>query len=330
MPEVIRQYAVEKLEESGEIGEMVRRHAVFFRDFVEDAEGGLDGPDQGFWLDLVREDLDNFRSAMSWAADSGESETGLRLSSALAWFWLRRGRLVEGRASVERALAVGAGPELAVAKAVHVCGGIAWAQGDRDAAGPLLGEAVARFREFDDYEWHDVWLSSALSAYSLERLGSGEAGEALAAAQESVEVGRRFGESAVLARALAVLGIARMAAGGFDEAAPPLEESAALCRRIGDGWLLSLPLGNLAAMALSAGDHEKARSLAEESVRALRDLGDKWFLSVSLSYLAATLAASGHTRRAPSSSEPARPCGRMWDRKRCTPTTAPSTTGAWR
>lgn len=298
LPEVIRQYAVEKLEEAGEADAVRRRHAVFFRNFAEEAEPGLDGPEQGFWLDLVGEELDNLRAALSWAADSGEAELALRLSTAPAWFWLRRGRLVEGRALVERALEVGAGPELAVAKAVHVCGGLAWAQGDREAAALRLGEAAARFRKLDDYEFRDAWLSSALSTYSLERLGGGETGEALASAEESVTFGRGAGEGSELARALGVLGLARLAAGDFEGAREPLEESAALCRRLGDGWLLSFPLGNLAAMALGAGDYGRAQSLAEESVRALRGLGEKWLLSISLAYLAATHAARGRARRA--------------------------------
>lgn len=298
LPEVIHQYACEKLEEAEEINALRRRHAVFFRDFAEEAEPGLNGPDREFWLDLIEEDLDNFRAAMSWAFDSGEAELGLRLTSALAWFWLRRGRLVEGRAYLERALEAGAEPALAAAKAIHVAGALAWAQGDRAAARSRLGEAVERFREQDDYEFLDAWLSSALSAYSLELLSHGEIGEALDAATESVAVGRKCGESSELARALAVLGTVRMFAGDFENATSPLEESAALCRHLGDNWLLSFPIGNLGVMAFRSGDHERAQSLVEESVRTLRGLNEKWHLASSLAYLAVILAVRGRPHRA--------------------------------
>lgn len=303
LPEVIRQYASEELEKAGATEALRRRHAAFFLDFAEEAEPGLDGPDREFWLDLVEQDLDNFRVALSWAAESGEAELGLRLAGALAWFWLRRSRLVEGRDSLERALGVGAEPVLAAAKATHVSGALAWAQGDRAAARSRLGEAVARFRELDEDAWpspgvSDAWLSSALSAYGLELLNHGEIGGALAAATESVAVGRRVGESSELARALVTLGLARTAAQDFEGARSPLEESATLCRRIGDVWLLSVPLGNLAVIELRAGDHGRAQSLAEESVRAMRGLGDKWLLANSLAYLAVMLAARGRVRRA--------------------------------
>ena len=303
LPEVIRQYASEKLEEAGETEVLRRRHAAFFRDFAEEAEPELsDGPNREFWLDLVEEDLGNFRSAASWAANSGEPELGLRLSGALAWFWMRRGWLVEGRVALERALKAGAESELVVAKAVHVSGALAWAQGDRDTARFRLGEAVVRFKKLDDDAWPsseiaDAWLCSALSAYSLELLNHGEAGEALEAATESVAVGRRYRENSGLARALTILGIVRLTAGDYEGAKPPLEESAALCRRLGDNWLLSVPLGNLAVMALGAGDYKRAQSLAEEGVRALRSLDDRWFLANSLAYLAIALAARGRAHR---------------------------------
>ena len=304
LPEVIRQYASEKLEEAGKIEALRRRHAIFFRDFAEEAEHALSGGQNWeFWLELVEEDLDNFRAAMSWAFDSGEAELGLRLSSALAWFWLRRGRLVEGRAALERALEVGAEPPLAAAKAIHVSGGLAWAQGDRAAARSLLGEAVARFKVLDVDAWPspeiaDAWLSTALTTYSLELLNHGEIEEALAAATEGVAISRRNGEGFGLSRDLTILGMARMTAGDFEGAKPPLEEGAALCRRFGDNWLLSVPLGNLAMIALRDGDHERAQSLAEESVRAMRGLNDKWLLANSLAYLAIVLSARGSVRRA--------------------------------
>ena len=299
LTEVIRQYAARKLEEAGETDVMRWRHAVFFRDFAEEAEPELvGGPDRELWLGRVDADLDNVRAALLWAAESGDAELGLRLCCALAWFWLRRGRLAEGRAAVERALEAGAAPALETAKALHVSGGIAWAQGDRVAARSRLGEAVARFRELDAYEWRDAWLSSALSIYSFELLSQGEVEEAIALAVESIAGARRFGEGSELARGLAALGLARMAAGDFGGAKPPLEESAAICRRLEDGWLLSYPLGGLAVIALRAGDHERAQSLAEESIRALRDLGDKWLLENSLVCLAVVLAARDRLRGA--------------------------------
>ena len=50
MLEPIRQYAREKLEESGEAEEVRRRHASFFLALAEEAEPRLLGPEDVEWL----------------------------------------------------------------------------------------------------------------------------------------------------------------------------------------------------------------------------------------------------------------------------------------
>lgn len=297
--EVIRQYAAEKLGESGEAEALAMRHAMFFYGFAREAEHGLSYPDPTLWLGFVDLELDNLRQAMKWMVDAGEVDGALHIPSALAWFWLRRGRLIEARSFIERAFALGEGDPIVTAAALHVLGGLAWAQGDSKAAEPLLREAIARLRELKDFEFQDVWLSSSFFTLSLELLGSGKVVEAVSVAEESISVLREdFMETSSSARGFAALGVARLAAGDVSGAREPLERSAAICRRIGDDWTLSFPLDNLAAISLLEGDVEQAYALTRESVSALRGLEDRWLLSVSLSYLATTIAARGEARRA--------------------------------
>ena len=73
---------------------------------AEAAEPHLRGADQATWLDRVEEDVENVRSALSWAIDDGHRlADALRLAAALRWFWFTRGRPAEGRAWLERASA---------------------------------------------------------------------------------------------------------------------------------------------------------------------------------------------------------------------------------
>ena len=68
--------------------------------------------DQVTWLDQLDEDVDNLRAALSGrlASNAGDRVAdGLRLAAALRWFWFTRGRPAEGRAWVERGLAVAEG-----------------------------------------------------------------------------------------------------------------------------------------------------------------------------------------------------------------------------
>jgi len=80
MLEPIRQYAQEKLEESGEAEEVRSQHASFFLALAEEAEPGLRGPEDAEWLERLEAEHDNMRAALSWALERGQTELGLRLA----------------------------------------------------------------------------------------------------------------------------------------------------------------------------------------------------------------------------------------------------------
>ena len=63
MLETIREYAAERLEESGEVEELRRRHAAYFLGLAEEAEPNLRGS-PGDWLDRLEREHDNFRAAL--------------------------------------------------------------------------------------------------------------------------------------------------------------------------------------------------------------------------------------------------------------------------
>ena len=95
MLEPVRQYAREKLRESGEEGAVQGRHAGFFLALAEEAESELAGTQQEVWLRRLEREHANVRAALAWAldpSDSGKSrehrtELGLRLAGALGRFW---------------------------------------------------------------------------------------------------------------------------------------------------------------------------------------------------------------------------------------------------
>ncbi|MBI3915159.1 MAG: tetratricopeptide repeat protein [Chloroflexi bacterium] len=104
MLETIRQYARDKLLETGE-GEAIRNHHLdYFLSFAEAAEPRLHGPEQVQWLDRLDIDHDNLRSALEWSLGEGRVEKGLRLAAALMWFWYMRAHWSEGRQRVESLL----------------------------------------------------------------------------------------------------------------------------------------------------------------------------------------------------------------------------------
>ena len=94
MLETIRQYAREKLLETGG-GEVVRdRHLAYFVKLVEQAEPELYRSHQARWLNRLEDEIDNLRIALEWALAT-DVESGLRIA-AFPWrFWQARGYLRE-------------------------------------------------------------------------------------------------------------------------------------------------------------------------------------------------------------------------------------------
>jgi predicted ATPase len=110
MLETIREYAFERLDESGETSILRRRHRDWFLALAEEAWPKMVGPEQGAWFARLEADHDNMRAALAWALMTPlDVESGLRLALALYRFWQRGGHVREGRAWVERALALATG-----------------------------------------------------------------------------------------------------------------------------------------------------------------------------------------------------------------------------
>ena len=91
--ETLRQYALERLDDTGQAEEHRRRHAEHYATFAETAGPGLEGPDEAVWFPRFDAELDNLRAAVAWALDAqvqADAEFGLRIIAALVSQWLFR------------------------------------------------------------------------------------------------------------------------------------------------------------------------------------------------------------------------------------------------
>lgn len=95
MLETVRQYALEKLGESGDADEVRSRH----RDHYVSVAALLDEPTRTDYerrLEQAEIEIDNLRAAFGWCRESGDAEHALQLVSSLQPLWLARGRIQEG------------------------------------------------------------------------------------------------------------------------------------------------------------------------------------------------------------------------------------------
>ena len=96
MLEPVRQYGLERLERSGEVEVVRRRHAEFFLALAEEAEPWLRGPEQASWFERLDAENDNLRAALSWLVEQGEGNwrcvsAGRWVNSGTCDIWRRDG-----------------------------------------------------------------------------------------------------------------------------------------------------------------------------------------------------------------------------------------------
>ena len=101
--ETVRQYALEKLAESGEADAVRSRH----RDHYTAMAALLDAPartDYERRVEQAEEEMDNLRAAFVWSLETGDVGRSLELATSLQPLWFTRGRIREGLAWFEAAL----------------------------------------------------------------------------------------------------------------------------------------------------------------------------------------------------------------------------------
>jgi hypothetical protein len=272
--ETLRQYAGERLGAGGGAAGARRRHAAYFLTLAERAEPRLRGPPQlvsGARLARLEVEHDNLRAALGWALESGETGPGLRLAAALAWFWLLRRHLTEGRAWFAALLAAPGAAARDAPRARALEGAALLAQTGGDAAGArrLLDESLALARALGD---------DALAARALQTLGYHARWRGdYAAAQRSLEAAlalhRRRGDDRGAAEALCLLGRVAHWRGEPGPARARFAEALATARRLGDRRAVALTLQRQGELLGATGDPGGARRTLDEALALFRALG---------------------------------------------------------
>jgi len=271
--ETVRQYAREKLSESGEAGQVRERQAGYYLALAREAEPELKGERQVAWLERLELEHDNLRAAMRWLLARGEPGEAAGLGWALWLFWGIRGHFAEGRRWMEQALSAKGStmPASARAEALFVAGMMANYQGDHAAAEPLVEESLELFRKLGDRSGVAYALSNAGFAAS----GQGRHQEAIARNEEAVDLFLEAEEKWGAAIQLCFLAVAWRDRGDPARAKPLAEQGLALSREVGERQALCAALYTLATLAQAERDHGLARNLYEEGLVLSRELGNE-------------------------------------------------------
>lgn len=292
----MRQYAREKLEESGQEALPRTRHLDWCVSLAERAEPELTGPDQAEWLDRLEAEHDNLRAALTWSVNRRAGvEAGLRLGGALWRFWWQRGYQSEGRGWLEQALSAPAdGPPAARAKALRAAGVMAGDHADYAASRAFLEESLAIAREFRDAEG----VALALGNLGVVARRQGDFAAARPLHEESLALHRQVGEKRGISLSLGNLGVVAMYQGDHEAARAHLEEGLTIDRELGDTFGIAGGLYRLGDLARTQGDYRRATALHHEALALFRELGNKEGVPSSLERLAGVAVAQDDCDRA--------------------------------
>jgi predicted ATPase/class 3 adenylate cyclase/DNA-binding CsgD family transcriptional regulator len=253
MLETVRQYALEKLAESGEADAVRTRH----RDHYTELATLLDTPartDYEQRLEEAETEIDNLRAAFGWSRENSEIELALALASSLQPLWFTRGRIREGRAWFDTILTYDDPLHLDVAPAVR-----AQALADKavldtwvDVAASMdqAQKALAIAREVDE----PALLARALTACGFAAGQSYNAEVARPYFDEAIGLARALDDRWRLSRILAWLAQAATIVGDPMAGRAAAEEGRELADAIGDRFSSVTCRGTLGYAELMQGD----------------------------------------------------------------------------
>ena len=291
--ETVRQYARDKLLDSGESTGLRDDHLEWYLGLAEKAEPELRGPDQVEWLDTLEAEHDNLRTALEWSLGSEKGGSGIRLAAALGWFLLMRYYIGEAREWLERVLSVKVDESASVqimsarAKALGWAG--LWNQDDYPLARSRIEESVKIWREVGEKSG----IAGSLCTLGIVVMDHGDLGPAKELLEESLSLYREVGDKWGITLSLEFLGmIVGGYEGDYETARTIYKESLPLVREIGDKRGIAAALIGLGDTMVRQGDHEEARALVEEALALQRELGNKQGTVVSL-YVLGQVARGG-------------------------------------
>ncbi len=232
MQEIVREYALQKLDDQGIRRSVEGRISHWCLDFVQGWASNLVERASTSAVDAIEAERANLLFGASWLLDNGESTDGLKIVEILTELWIRRGRWSEARTWITRAIA-----------AVHTPSEPA----EDDIAGRLMSSLSTVCTELGDDNTAQQWASEAVSLFDKRSL--------------PLEA----------ASALCVLGRAHRAAGDLDGAESLALEAQKRFRTYQSSHGEAVTLRDLGVVARLRGDNRRARVLLEEGLALFRD-----------------------------------------------------------
>ena len=282
MLETIREFALDRLTESGEEPVTRRAHAAYCLVLAEEGNPELGPTDRARWLTNCDAEIDNLRAALDWLFEPLDLDWALRLSVALFRFWDMREHLSEGRIRLETVLRL-AGAERTQdrARVSQFAGALAAAQGDYLVAEHFLKQGLTLYEELD----HAPGIAASLNALAIAARDRADYASAQSYFERSLACWRLLSDRVAIARCLHNLANVVKVRGDYPRARRALGEAAEIFEAVGDRSGAAWSINQQGDIARAAGDIVAARALYWRALAAFREAGDPWGSARSLTDL---------------------------------------------
>jgi predicted ATPase len=256
MLQAVREYALNRLESSGEREGAQRRHAAYYLGFVERAERAIGTPEQPDWAQRIRQEHENLQIALQWMLDNQQTDMAFDFLGAIWRFWDMLNIWSETRLWMDRALTQGAHltPALPKDTGTGVAGG--------------ARESVGRIKTL----WGASWLAAHQSDYTA----------ALALAEEGLQLARENGEKPLIGRLLQNVAEGCFRFGNNEQGILLIEESLEILRDLDDQEEIAWALDHFARGLWQRGERARSREMLQESLAIFRRMGHQWAIAASL------------------------------------------------
>jgi non-specific serine/threonine protein kinase len=303
MLETLREYALARLKEQGEIERAQDWHACYYLGLAEEAELGLRGAQQLAWLARLRAEQDNFRAALRWSlaqARSGASmkinatgaelcalELSLRLAAALRPFWEWQGYMIEGRNWLKAALELPSKDHIerttlaARARALSALARLYTLQNEQSSSVTVAEESIALWEQLDV----PAGLAMALFHRAWAPISQGEYELAKSFLEQALQLLSPASDVWLRAQILFLLGDVAGFTGDYELMRSHFSQSKAMFEHIGDRSAVADVLKDQAGMAILEQNYSWAISQLVKSIEMCQELGYKQFLGTGLGLL---------------------------------------------
>jgi hypothetical protein len=248
--ETVRQYARDKLLESGEAENVRNSHRDYFIKYAEISGPKMDSAEVLDWIPRINAEYDNFRTAFEWSLEN-HIESALRFVGALAYFWFRHG---------------------------HGAEGIQWA-----ANALARADQLPTLTDGESARQQMLVRANTLQAASFLAYSQGDNLNAFKSGDECIALARQLGDRRMLSIALSFSGSAKLFAGDPLEAEARIKEAIAITREAGEKYGLGIALGMMAQVAtIKDHDFTAASIYEQEGLALIGESGNIWITIMTL------------------------------------------------